>query len=93
VVGTFERLPDLHERAICDACTIDRNVLVFPGASKRSRPVAGPEGLCEALATAFALGQRVDRHLAALSAQTTDEHVQLWPELVEALGAWTKAHV
>jgi YD repeat-containing protein len=93
VVGTFERLPDLHERPICDACTIDRNVLVFPGASKRSRPAAtAPEGLSEALTTAYALGQRVDRYLAALSAQTTDEHVQLWPELVEALGAWTKAH-
>jgi hypothetical protein len=93
VVGTFERLPDLHERPICDACTIDRNVLVFPGASTRSRPApAAPEGLSDALATAFALGQRVDRYLAALSAQTTDEHVQLWPELVEALNAWTKAH-
>ena len=93
VVGTFERLPDLHERPICDACTIDRNVLVFPGASTRSRPApAAPEGLSAALSTAHALGQRVDRYLAALSAQTTDEHVQLWPELVEALNAWTKAH-
>jgi predicted RNA methylase len=95
VVGTFERLPDLVERPICGACAVS-NVVVFP-----SRPARGgvarrleeaTAGLSEPAATAVVLGLRVDRYLAAASAQTTDEHVQLWPELHEALLVWAKAH-
>jgi hypothetical protein len=97
VVGTFERLPDLVERPICGACEIARDIIVFPGARTaevRARAAArgGTAGLSEHAASAVALGFRVDRYLAAASAQTTDEHVQLWPELVEALTAWTTKH-
>ncbi len=99
VVGTFERLPDLVERPICGACEIQKNVVVFPGATGRTARTgmarqleASTEGLPEHAATAVALGLRVDRYLAALSAQTSDEHVQLWPELHEALTAWARKH-
>jgi hypothetical protein len=99
VVGTFERLPDLVERPICGACEIQKNVVVFPGASARSARTgmarqleASTEGLPEHTAAAVALGLRVDRYLAALSAQRSDEHVQLWPELHEALTAWARKH-
>jgi superfamily II DNA or RNA helicase/predicted RNA methylase len=97
VVGTFERLPDLVERPICGACEIAHNVIVFPGArppkSGLARQLeASTAGLSEHAASAVAIGFRVDRYLAAASAQTTDEHVQLWPELVEALNVWTAKH-
>jgi hypothetical protein len=36
VVGTFERLPDLVERPMCGACEIAHEVVVFPGAPRRS---------------------------------------------------------
>src|SRR5262249_27402554 len=72
-------------------------VIVFPGARPSKSGIArqleeSTAGLSEHAATAVAIGLRVDRYLAAVSAQTTDEHVQLWPELVEALNAWTKKH-
>ena len=99
VVGTFERLPDLVERPMCGACEVVREVIAFPGASQRTARTgmarqleASTAGLSEHAASAVALGLRVDRYLAAASAQTTDEHVQLWPELFEALNAWTNAH-
>ena len=99
VVGTFERLPDLVERPVCGACEIVREVVPFPGA--KTRPPKGgmtrrleqaTKGLSEHAASAVALGLRVDRYLAALAAEASDEHVQLWPELVEALRAWTDKH-
>ena len=97
VVGTFERLPDLDERPMCGACEIAREVVVFPGARPARSGIArqleeSTAGLSEHAASAVALGFRVDRYLAAASAQTTDEHVQLWPELVEALNVWTAKH-
>jgi superfamily II DNA or RNA helicase/predicted RNA methylase len=97
VVGTFDRLPDLDERPICGACEIAREVIVFPGARPGKGGVArqideATAGLSEHAASAVALGFRVDRYLAAASAQTTDEHVQLWPELVEALTVWATKH-
>lgn len=39
----------------------------------------------------MALNLRIDRYLAARSAQTGHEHIQLWPELFGALNAWTNA--
>jgi hypothetical protein len=59
---------------------------VFPGARPPKSGLArqleeSTAGLSEHAASAVALGFRVDRYLAAASAQTTDEHVQLWPEL------------
>jgi hypothetical protein len=95
VVGTFDRLPDLVERPICGACAVT-NVVAFPTRPAKAglarRLEEAPAGLSEPAATAVALGLRVDRYLAAASAQTTDEHVQLWPELHEALVAWTAKH-
>lgn len=99
VVGTFERLPDLVERPVCGACEIVREVIPFPGTGGKKtqsgmarRIDEATAGLSEHAGTAVALGMRVDRYLAALAAQTSDEHVQLWPELVEALTAWSKKH-
>ncbi|MEZ5333597.1 MAG: SNF2-related protein [Thermoanaerobaculia bacterium] len=94
VQGTFDRLPDLVERPMCTTCTftiIDApKARARPGIARRLE--AATEGLPEPVASAVALGLRVDRYLAALSAQTSDEHVQLWPELHEALLAWTRKH-
>ncbi len=99
VVGTFERLPDLVERAVCGACEFRRDVVVFPrGNTKAPRSGVARQldestaGLSEHAASAVALGLRVDRFLAALAAQSSDEHVQLWPELVEALRSWATKH-
>jgi superfamily II DNA or RNA helicase len=89
VVGTFERLPDLVERPLCGACAV---AAVQAPRSRVQRPEEGTAGLEPSMASAVALGLRVDRYLAALSAQTSDEHVQLWPELNEALKAWVAAH-
>jgi superfamily II DNA or RNA helicase len=94
VVGTFERLPDLVERPMCGACA------PVPVQAPKARPKVGlarrleeaTAGLAEPLASVVALGLRVDRYLAALSAQTSDEHVQLWPELHEALLTWGRSH-
>src|SRR5690606_25149844 len=100
VVGTFERLPDLVERPICGACEIAHEVIAFPGAGPAKAQRSGvarrieeaTAGLSEHAATAVALGLRVDRYLAALAAAASDEHVQLWPELTDALRAWVAAH-
>jgi len=99
VVGTFDRLPDLTERPVCGACEIVAEVVPFPGAKAKSKPSGmarrieqATAGLSEHAASAVALGLRVDRYLAAMAAGTSDEHVQLWPELVEALRAWEDKH-
>lgn len=91
VVGTFDRLPALVERPICGACEIAPNVIRLPTPAKSGlarQLEASTAGLSEVAASAVALGFRVDRYLAAASAQASDEHVQLWPELTEALNAW-----
>jgi superfamily II DNA or RNA helicase len=90
VVGTFERLPALVERPMCGSCAVAVQApkpRSQPGMARRLE--AATTGLAEPLARAVALGLRVDRYLAALSAQTSDEPVQLWPELHEALLSWT----
>jgi superfamily II DNA or RNA helicase len=96
VVGEFERLPDLVERPICDTCTIARQVIPFPSKPKKSGMARQLEeataGLAEHAASAVALGLRVDRYLAAVAAQSSDEHVLLWTELHDALVGWEKAH-
>ena len=99
VVGTFDKLPDLDERPICGACEIVREIVPFPNAKVRPaqsgmarRLEKATVGLSEHAAAAVALGLRVDRYLAAAAAETSDEHVQLWPELTEALRAWARAH-
>jgi hypothetical protein len=88
VVGTFERLPELVERPMCGACA----VVAVQAPSPRRRAEVAPEDLEPALASAVALGLRVARYLAALAAQANDEHVQLWPELHEALKVWASVH-
>ncbi|MCK6512821.1 SNF2-related protein [Myxococcota bacterium] len=50
------------------------------------------DGLSQAEALAVQLGARVDRYLAALSSQESDEHVQLWPELSASLQAWVRSY-
>jgi superfamily II DNA or RNA helicase len=97
VVGAFERLPDLVERPMCGACVIAKDIVVFPGARTAKPGLArrieeATAGLSEHAASAVALGMRVDRYLAAQAAQTSDEHVQLWPELNEALTVWAGKH-
>ncbi len=96
VKGTFERLPDLIERPMCIACVIHDAPTARVAKARKAgvvRTVEGEdEGLPEHLAAAVALGLRVDRYLAALSAQRSDEHVQLWPELHEALLTWADKH-
>ena len=95
VVGEFERLPDLVERPVCGGCALA--VRRPPGAGRAAPSAAravtlDTSDLSERAASAVALGQRVDRYLAAVAAETSDEHVQLWPELVEALNAWANTH-
>jgi len=99
VVGTFEKLPDLDERPICGTCTVIRRTEPIPAARSRKsstgmarRLEQATVGLSEHAASAVALGLRVDRYLAAAAAEVSDEHVQLWPELTEALRAWVNAH-
>jgi hypothetical protein len=82
---------------MCGACVIAKDIIVFPGARTAKPGLArrieeATAGLSEHAASAVALGMRVDRYLAAQAAQTSDEHVQLWPELNEALTVWAGKH-
>jgi superfamily II DNA or RNA helicase len=94
VVGTFERLPELVERPLCGSCALSA---VAAPKSRAKAGLARPEpgatsGLAQPMADTVALGMRVDRYLAVLTAQNGDEPVQLWPELYEALVAWKEKH-
>ncbi len=91
VVGEFKQLPDLNERPICDACVI-RTEKPSATKSRRTPPTAVSKGLSAPLASAVALGLRVDTYLAALAGEDSGEPGQLWHELHEALVAWRTAH-
>ncbi len=78
---------------------IAHEVIPFPGPKARKARSGlarqldeATAGLSDHTASAVALGLRVDRYLAALAAEASDEHVQLWPELTEALRAWVSKH-
>ena len=87
VEGSFSGLPELVERPVCSSCA------VLPWS--RPVPVASPKpktaGLPELVASAVALGQRVERYLRAVSHEREQAH-QLWPELHQALVDWKAAH-
>jgi len=75
VVGRFERLPDLVERPMCGACAMAHDTVTLPSAPPAGRSGGPPargqhRRLSEPAASAVALGLRVDRYLAALSAQS-----------------------
>jgi len=95
VEGTFERLPGLVERPLCTSCSL--RSLAPSGGSKRkrrglTRRLEQAEGLPAEMASASALGLRVDRFLASLAAGDSEEPVQLWGELHTALLAWAETH-
>ncbi|MCK6529703.1 SNF2-related protein [Myxococcota bacterium] len=96
VEGEFTRLPDLVERPMCGACVlapVEVPRTVRGGRVGVARHVqADTEGLPEELASAVHLGLRVDAFLAALAAEDSEEPSLLWPELHEALLAWSRAH-
>jgi superfamily II DNA or RNA helicase/predicted RNA methylase len=97
VQGTFTRLPELVERPVCGEC----RVVTFPASTRAD--ANGPRGrvgvtrsedadtsnLPAELANAVLLGMRVDRYLALLAGEASEEPAQLWPELHGALTAWT----
>ncbi|MFH1463541.1 MAG: SNF2-related protein, partial [Pseudomonadota bacterium] len=96
VMGTFTRLPDLVERSICGACEIRRDTPT----ARSGKPSGGvtrdlrgdTTGLPEDLADAVSLGLRADRFLATVAKEESDEPLQLWGELKEALEAWATAN-
>jgi hypothetical protein len=97
VVGEFTRLPELVERPMCAACAVPD--AAPPGADRKEARAgvtchlaADTQGLPEPLAAAVALGVRVDRYLSAIAREDSEEPAALWPELHDALVAWTKAH-
>jgi len=94
VVGEFTRLPDLVERPICESCAIrlDKPKTKSPRAGLSRSTKSSTDGLPAPLATAVALGLRVDTYLAALAAEDSREPELLWHELHEALTAWHKSH-
>ncbi|MFH1467822.1 MAG: SNF2-related protein [Pseudomonadota bacterium] len=96
VQGTFTRLPDLVERAVCGACEIrhDAPARAVPQASGGvTRDLRGDTaGLTEDLHAAVTLGLRADRYLATVAREETEEPLHLWAELKEALEAWASAY-
>ena len=95
VVGEFTRLPDLVERKVCGQCVV-RFDTSAPKPSKKTgvaRSVdTATDGLPPEMATAVALGLRVDTYLAALASEDSREPEYLWHELHEALVAWHATH-
>ncbi len=101
VEGAFTKLPDVVERPLCTTCEIRR---FTPPPAADGEPVAKParggvtrrveksSKLPPALATASALGMRVDGYLAALAAEDSESPSLLWKELHDALTAWVAAH-
>ena len=101
IEGTFTKLPDVVERPLCTTCEIRRFVApqaAEPGADKPegrggiTRRVEKSSKLPPALATASALGLRVDGYLAALAAEDSEAPSLLWKELHDALTAWVEVH-
>lgn len=100
VQGDYVGLPALVERPIC---TVGCKVVPYPvrtaASAKDGKRVGGIRtaqevdltGYSESAREALALGDRVDRYLAAL-AEGADEARLLWPELVPALRAWVTAN-
>jgi len=102
VEGEFTKLPDVVERPLCTTCEIRRFTTppVAEGEPAPAKPARGgvtrrvekSSKLPPALATASALGMRVDGYLAALSAEDSEAPSLLWKELHDALTAWVEAH-
>ncbi len=98
VEGEFSRLPRLVERAICAECQLtpvlqhlDPNQVKGLRIGVTRSPLTLDEDLPVDLASAVALGLRVDRYLALMSGET-EEPVQLWHELHDALRAWVSRY-
>lgn len=95
VRGTFSRLPDLVERPVCAMCAVVplAPVVAAQGRTGVARQLdEATQGLSAPVADAVRLGVRVDRYLSAVAAEETNEPIQLWPELHDALTAWTASH-
>ncbi len=97
VRGDFSGLPPLEERAVCATCTLPDPTPApagkATGAPKKARRgllARGTEevleGLSDELRAAVTLGLRVDRYLGEAVGSLT--RVQLYKELIAALGAW-----
>lgn len=101
IQGDFKGLPPLVERPICGECEViplrrpirDENQGRKPGrvgVAKTAQDV-DVSGYSEPTRDAIGLGVRVDRYLATL-ADEGELAPMIWPELVEALRAWSKVH-
>lgn len=92
VEGTFTALPDFMERALCTTCA----VTPFSAAPERPRkkPTA-TEALPAQLQAAVTLGERVGYFLTMLAGSQEENSrtaAALYPELRDALLAWSTAH-
>ncbi len=91
VDGEFTALPDLVERAMCTSCA------VTPFYTAADRPRAKPsrtEALPVHILSALTLGERVAYYLRTLAREeeaSTQTAAALYPELREALLAWSAA--
>jgi hypothetical protein len=101
IKGRFDGLPDLVERPLCTACRIIRDAKPSDEApAKRGRGRVGVSRhmgtdtgkLSPHLASAVALGLRVDSFLSALASEDSKEPSLLWNELHEGLVAWSGAN-
>jgi len=98
IQGDFTGLPKLVERDFCATCVVED--APPPPKGKVSKPrrgllaggkkAEGLDGLSDELRAAVKLGMRVDRYLSEPVGSLA--RVQLWKELIAAMGAWVSSH-
>ena len=93
VRGEWKGLPVVVEREVCAACHVIDMALTKGPTPKGGavRAIVESYELAEHVASANALGLRIDRYLALLASDDVAV-VDLWPELDAAIGAWSTAH-
>ena len=94
VVGEFTKLPDLVERPLCSTCVIPAPATVkrTKKAQGLSRNIEKSEALPKDLEDAESLGLRVDTYLKLASSGDSLDAANLYPELLDALKAWTASY-
>ncbi len=98
VQGEFTGLPKLVEREFCATCVVQDAppaAKETPKAPRRGllaggKDAKGLDGLSDELRAAVTLGLRVDRYLSEPVGSLA--RVQLWKELIGALGSWVSSH-
>ncbi len=100
VEGELPRLPRLLERPMCAECRVTPLLhevdpklarALRMGVTRTSLDLDGA-ALAPDLASAVALGLRVDRYLSLVASGETEEPTLLWSELHEALRAWVSRY-